>query len=431
MNKNIFLNGELYINYLGPFSSLLGNLIATPILISNLGIKEWSLFALINILLPLVTLVLAGRGFFIGRLMINIFLSNEKTKNSIEMFYKQEQKIFVRCIVSIIFLSLCLFLLNSNNYSSFEKIGFTFFLISIAVFIKIFEQFYAHILNGLKEHYKLQISGIIVTISKWALIVYLSLQKDIKINTIIVSLIIFSLLLIVIQRLFILNYFKKIKNELTNLNKNLILDFNEKNFDIVIFLILLLLQFYNVLIFGILDPIKISYFAIALMISTSIGLIYSPLVGYLTPEINEKGEIRSKDRVKYFFNLIIKQFVILLSALLFTNLFLEQILNLWIGNSLNLKEISNFLIPLSISVLAKELLGTLKIFYVAENKIHLMKNPLLSVLFIFIFLTIFVFLEVIRPLIFLYCGSFIILTLTLYLYFIFFKKLDNTLKKSF
>ena len=424
MNKNIFLKGELYINYLGPFSSLLGNLIATPILISNLGIKEWSLFALINILLPLVTLVLAGKGFFMSRLMINIFLGNEKTKKSIDMFYKQEQKIFARCIISIIFLSICLFLLNSNNYSSFEKIGLTFFLISIAVFIKIFEQFYAYLLNGLKEHYKLQVSGSIVTISKWALVVYLSLQNDIKINTLIISLIIFSLLLIIVQKLYLLNYFKNKKNKFTYLNKNSISDFNEKNFDVIFFLILLLLQFYNVLIFGILDPIKISYFAIALMISTSIGLIYSPLIGYLVPEINEKGEIRSKGRIKYFLNLIIKQFIVLLSILLFANLFLEEILYLWMGNSLNLKEISNFLIPLSICVLAKELLGTLKILYVAENKINFMKNPVLLAFFICIVLTISIFLKVITPLIYLYCGSFLILTLTLYFYFIFFKKIN-------
>ena len=55
MNKNVLLNGELYINYLGPFSALFGNLVATPILISNLGIEEWSLFALVNIL-SIVTL---------------------------------------------------------------------------------------------------------------------------------------------------------------------------------------------------------------------------------------------------------------------------------------------------------------------------------------------------------------------------------------
>ena len=52
------LKSQLYINYLGPSSSLLGNLIATPILISNLSLKQWSLFALIGILLPIVYLIL-------------------------------------------------------------------------------------------------------------------------------------------------------------------------------------------------------------------------------------------------------------------------------------------------------------------------------------------------------------------------------------
>ena len=73
MIKKALNKGQLYINYLGPSSALLGNLISTPILISNLGLKEWSLFALINIFLPLVFLILFGSGEIVKRLMINIF----------------------------------------------------------------------------------------------------------------------------------------------------------------------------------------------------------------------------------------------------------------------------------------------------------------------------------------------------------------------
>ena len=91
MIKKALKQGQLYVNYLGPLSALLGNLIATPILISNLGLKEWSLFGLINILLPLVYLLLFGSGEFVKRLMINIFLGNEKTRESIHMFYKYEK----------------------------------------------------------------------------------------------------------------------------------------------------------------------------------------------------------------------------------------------------------------------------------------------------------------------------------------------------
>ena len=97
--------------------------------------------------------------------------------------------------------------------------------------------------------------------------------------------------------------------------------FDEKNFDTVIFLMLLIQQFYNVLIFGVLDPIKISYFGIALMISVSIPLVYSPIRGYLTPEINEKGELKSKDRIKYYAIYFILQLVILLVLLSSVNFF--------------------------------------------------------------------------------------------------------------
>ena len=88
MIKEAFKKGQLYVNYLGLSSALLGNLIATPILITNLGLKEWSLFALLNILLPLVYLVLFGSGELVKRLMINIFLGNEKMEKSINIFYK-------------------------------------------------------------------------------------------------------------------------------------------------------------------------------------------------------------------------------------------------------------------------------------------------------------------------------------------------------
>ena len=260
MNKKTFLKGQLYINYLGPFSALLGNLIATPILISNLGLEEWSLFALINILLPLVSLILFGSSFFVARLMINIFLGNEKTKKSITMFYKHEQKIFGRFIVSIIFLTIALILLNSNNYPSFETIELTFFFASIAVLIKIFELYYGELLNGLKEHYKLHLSGFVVTISKWLSIIYLSSQSDVNINILLLTLIIFSLILIIIQRLFILNVFNKKNNYTNDIDKKIISEFKENNFGIIIFLILILQQFNNVLVFGILDPIKLSYF---------------------------------------------------------------------------------------------------------------------------------------------------------------------------
>ena len=48
MIKEAFKKGQLYVNYLGLSSALLGNLIANSILITNLGLKEWSLFAFIK-----------------------------------------------------------------------------------------------------------------------------------------------------------------------------------------------------------------------------------------------------------------------------------------------------------------------------------------------------------------------------------------------
>lgn len=422
MIKKALNKGQLYVNYLGPSSALLGNLISTPILISNLGLKEWSLFALINIFLPLVFLILFGSGEIVKRLMINIFLGNEKTKKSINMFYKYEQKIFVRFIPAIIFLSIALIILNSNNYPSLKTVELSFIFVSVAVFIKTYEFYYAEILNGLKQHYKLHIYGFINTVCKWATIIYLSFLSEVNINTLLITVIIFSFLMLFVQRIFILNVFNKKKDLLNNQNKEITSDFNESSFGMIVLLILLLQQFDKVLAFGILDPLSLSYFGIAFMLSTGIPLILSPIIGYLTPEIYEKVEINSKKRKKYFSKLIITQLIMLLIPLIIVNLYLEKILFLWLGNSINVIEISSFFIPLSISTLSISLLNSLKILFIAENKITFMKKPLVLIFCLFIFLTIILHLQILTVEIYLYCWSISMFFSILYFYFIFFIK---------
>jgi hypothetical protein len=422
MIKQAFKKGQLYVNYLGPSSSLLGNLIATPILILNLGLNEWSLFALVNIFLPLVYLVLFGSGEFVKRLMINIFLGNEKTKKSINMFYKYEKINFIRFIVAIVFLSFALILFNSNNYPSYKTIELSFVFVAIAVLIKIFEFYYSELLNGLKQHYKLHMCAFIITLSKWGTIIYLSFIIDININTLLLTVIFFSFIMLIIQRIFILSFFKKKQNQLSNQNQSQFSEFNEKNFGTIVFLILLLQQFYNVLAFGILDPISLSYFGIAFMISTALPLIISPIIVYLTPEIYEKIEVNSKSRKKSFAQLLVAQFIVLIIPLVLVNIYLEQILFMWLGKTIDSFKVSSYLIPLSISALSISLFNSLKIFFIAENKITFMKKPLLLIFFLFFFLTISVYLKILNAEIYLYCWSISIFFLMLYFCFIFFIK---------
>ncbi len=422
MFKQALKKSQLYVNYLGPSSALIGNLIATPILISNLSLKQWSLFALVSILLPVVYLILFGSSEIVRRLMINIFLVNEKTEKSINMFYKYEKKILYRFIPAIVFLSLALILFNSNSYRYYEKIELTLLFISIAVLIKMFEFYYAELLNGLKQHYKLHICAFVITITKWSSIIYLSFGKEVNIDTLFITMIIFSLLMIIIQRLFILNFFKEKQNQLKIPNKAIISKFNENNFGIVIFLFLLLQHFNKVLAFGILDPVSLSYFGIAFMLSTAIPLIITPIIVYLTPEIYEAVEINTKSRKKNFSKLIILQFFILFIPLVLVNLNIEQILITWLGKNIYSLEISAFLIPLSISTLSISLLNSLKILFIAENKINFMKKPLIATFCFFISLTIIIYLKIINVEIYLYCLAISMLFLMVYFYIIFFKK---------
>ena len=417
-----FKKGQLYVNYLGPFSALLGNLIATPILISNLGLKEWSLFALINILFPLIYFVLFGSSEIVRRLMINIFLGNTKTNETIKIFYKYEQKILVRFIFGVLILSTTLIIFNSNNYSLFEGIEYTFFFLAVAVLINIFGFYYAELLNGLKEHYKLHSLAFIITVCKWSTIIYLSFSSKININILILAVIFFTCLLLVIQRIFISNIFKKKVNQLTNKNSENISEFNENNFGSIIFLFLLTQQFYKILTFGVLDPISLSYFGIAFMISSAIPLTISPIIVYLTPEIYEMAEVNSPNRKKYFFRLISVQFIILLILLTIVNLYLKKILSIWIGNSINVLEVSSFLMPLSIIAFSISLINTFKILFIAENKIILMKKPLISVFSIFLILTIGVYIEFLTIDNYLYCYSILMFLLVIYFHYIFYRK---------
>lgn len=422
MIKEALKKKQLYINYLGPSSALLGSVFATPILILNLGLKEWSLFALINILLPIIYFVLFGSNQIVRRLMINIILNNYKAKKSIHIFYKYEKKIFFRFIISIIFLSLLLIKFNSYSYQSFNSVEWSFVFVSIAVLIKIYEIYYADTLNGLKQHYKLNLSTFIVTICKWVAIIYLSFINEININTLILLVIIFSLLLIIIQRLFISNIFKMKLNHFKNQSKQITSEFKDNNFGIIIILFLLLQQFDKILVFGVLDPLSLSYFAIAFMLSSIVPLIISPLIGYLTPEIYQSVEVNLKKRKKYFSQLIIVQFILLLTPLIILNLYLDPILNLWLENSVNSVDISSFLMPLSLSALSMSLLNSLKVLFIGENKIALLKKPLVMVLLLFILLTTILYVNILTVEAYLYCWSISMFFLTIYFYIVFFKK---------
>ena len=64
--------------------------------------------------------------------------------------------------------------------------------------------------------------------------------------------------------------------------------------------------------------------------------------------------------------------------MLILNLYLGQILEVWLGKNIDSVEISSFLIPLSINTLSIYLINSLKIFFIAENKIILMKKPLMT-----------------------------------------------------
>ena len=108
--------------------------------------------------------------------------------------------------------------------------------------------------------------------------------------------------------------------------------------------------------------------------------------------------------------------------MLILNLYLGQILEVWLGKNIDSVEISSVLIPLSINTLSIYLINSLKIFFIAENKIILMKKPLMIVFYILILLTVLIYLGFLTIQLYLYCYSFLMFCLMFHLYFKFFIK---------
>ena len=316
---------------------------------------------------------------------------------------------------------LILIFFNSNNYTSLINIELSFFLISLIISLKIFETFYSQLLNGLKQHHKLHLYGSIITILKWVTIIYLSFLEHVHINYILFTAIIFSLCLLTIQRVLISNIFRIKKLLFTNKNLNISSKLNEKNFGLIIILIWGLQHFDKILIFGILDSIQISLFGIAFMICSAVLTISRPVITYLTLKFIV-AELNNKNRKKIFYKLILVQFIMILITLLIINLFLENLITIWLGNGININEISNFLIPLSISTLSISVINSLKILFIAENIIIQIKNSVTLVFCLLIILTISIYLNLISVNTYLYTWSISLLALLMYCTFIFFGK---------
>ena len=104
------------------------------------------------------------------------------------------------------------------------------------------------------------------------------------------------------------------------------------------------------------------------------------------------------------------------------NINLEKILVFWLGKDINSHEIGKFLIPLSISAFSISLFNSLKILFIAENKISLMKKPLILILYLFIFLTVLIYMKFLTVEVYLYYLSISKFVLMTYFYLNFFQE---------
>ena len=427
MNLKVFKQKDLYINYLGPISAIIGSFIATPILITNLNLETWSLFALINLFLPINYLILYGNNNLIKRKMINIFLNNKKKLISSSLFFHLEKKIFIKFSIFSLLLFVILKIFNSNSYQDLDNLDLSFFFVSLAIVIKIFEIYYAEALSGLKLHFQMNFSLFLITLLKWLSIIYLSYLNNIDINLIILIVIFFSLILLLIQRRLIKRFFKS-KNIKDNDHSKYFNQFKNTSFSFgsAITLLFIIQQFDKVLLFGFLDSRLIAFYSIASILIGLISSAISPILSYLAPEIYELSENKKKDRWKIYLRLLLIHFLILSSIILLFNFNFELILSFWLQDILSRNALT-FFHPLSIALLAISITETVKTIYIAENSFN---NLLLSfyLLLIYQFIQFFMLIfDLINFEIYLYSWSF---SLIFFLFYLTYKLFTKILRRA-
>ena len=95
--KHLFIFNS-FVNYIGPASTIILNIIFTPLLINFYGLDNWTIIGLIFLLQPICYLVLFGSNNFINREIINIFNLN-KSSEILSLFNQIEKKLYLKSII--------------------------------------------------------------------------------------------------------------------------------------------------------------------------------------------------------------------------------------------------------------------------------------------------------------------------------------------
>ena len=318
------------INFLGPFSAIVLNLIFTPLLIVQFGILEWSLFLLIGAIQPLSYLFSMGIPQTIFEKFPKLISNLGQSKKYINEFLQLE---IIHLIGSFIFFAFVFFVLQiylkTESISNFN-INTLIILISFILLFRMLEYFYVIILNSVQKFYISNLSQVTSSSIKWIFgylgVIYLNWDlSQFLLFQLIISIVFITFLFLTIRGKFKVSfkYLDLKKNSLYHASKLQVSFFS-------IFFFICLTQFDK--LFVLIWQNDLTFFAkysLVLTISSCIPIFTQPLVtlysSIVNNDLNRKLDLLFLDILN---NLL--TFILPISIFLFFNL--ETILAIWLKN---------------------------------------------------------------------------------------------------
>ena len=399
MKKNIL---SLFFNYLGPHTSLILSFLITPLLIFNYSIEDWSYFGMFTLLQTISTLLIYGKEHTINREATKLLIKTSNSASSAKKVLEIESSIYLK----FIFLTIILFILlniifsNERNINNFLPL---LFLISVNVSLKLFEILYTKFLNGLKEHIYLNSILSIMSVLKWGGVLIIADVINANIFYCFLWIALISVFMIVLLRVKANKYVQFIFDikQIFKLKK---FNFSNHNSNIF-FSIILFSQVDKLPLISNLSREQISIYSLAIISASLLKIFSIPLINFYKPNYNENFIINIKGKLNYFIRSSIYLFFFNIFIFLILFFFINEFLEIWLGNTVYISEIVIFFKPLLAGFFFYVCLMTIRDYLNATGELIILKNLIYFSLVIFFLISFLILINKINLITFLYSWS--------------------------
>ena len=407
--KHLFIFNS-FVNYIGPASTIILNIIFTPLLINFYGLDNWTIIGLIFLLQPICYLVLFGTNNFINREIINIFNLN-KSSEILSLFNQIEKKLYLKSIIFFLILLIFLLILSEIQYIEYAK--FSLIVLVLIITLKIFEIFFSATLNGLKDHLILNLLLTFSSILKWALGYFIILFWNLSINYFLLIFLLMTFITLLMLKIRVKFFFYGISREVKYIytNKKFLNDIAKT----AIF-ILLIFQFDKFIIIFSESKKQLGSFSLAFMVASSLPQLITPMLSYFAPILNELNELNeSLKHSKLNLKLILYNIFFSTTCGITILFFGERLLTFWLGDPDLSKNVHKYLIPLSLIYLNYNLLIQMQNYFTSTKNLSRFKIILIyiSILLLILLIICKIYLTF---LFFLYCSMLVLTSLSIFFY---------------